>query len=117
MAALAEGGTPLAVKLVPKKWTIPAAGSATLASILGYTRATTWIRAVTMRAARLNSANVEWGDGTAERGGFLEPGEAANIDWGEDQTFAEDFTLHGAAGDIVYLSVDVNRYYFEHPGS
>lgn len=107
----------MAVKLVPKKWTIPAAGSATIASILGYTRATTWIRAVTMRSARLNAENVEWSDGTSERGGFIEPGEAVNIDWGEDQTFAEEVTLHGAPGDIVYLSVDVNRYYFENPGS
>ena len=107
----------MAVKLVPKKFTIPASGSSTLAAALGYTRATTWIRAVTMRAARLNAADVEWSDGSAERGGYLGPSEAANIDWGEDQTFAEEFSIHGTPGDIIYLSVDVNRYYFEHPGS
>lgn len=107
----------MAVKLVPKKFTIPASGSSTLAAALGYTRPTTWIRAVTMRAARANSGEIEWGDGSGERGGYLGPGEAANIDWGEDQAFAEDFTLYGTVGDIIYLSVDVNRYYFEHPGT
>lgn len=108
---------PVAIKMTTKLYTIPVSGVASLAVALGLTRTYTWIKAVTMRAARTNAADVFWSDSGLDKGGFIGPGEAINVDFGDGQSFAEEFFIQGTSGDKVYLSVDVNRYYSEHPGS
>lgn len=100
----------MAVKLVTKTVTIPAGGSITLTQILGASDPR-WIHTVTMRAKGTNAGNIEWSDGDGESGGFLDALEASTLDWGEGGALSSDLIITGTANDVVYMSIDVNRYY------
>jgi len=102
---------PSAVKLVTKSYTVTAAAVG-LHTILGY-RPGIWVRSVTLRAARANSGDTYWSDPQLDSGGYLSPGEAATIDMGEGMGFADEVWINGTAGDKLYISVEVCRYFFE----
>ena len=101
----------MAVKPVTKKVTIPEAGVISLATILNRVP-TTWMGSIALRSARANSDDIHWRDEGAESGGYIGPGEAVSMDFGEGQALIQNFDIVGTAGDIVYITVGLNRHYF-----
>lgn len=101
----------MAVKPVTKMVTIPAAGTVALADVLGRSPLT-WMGSIALRAARTNADDVFWRDEGAESGGYVGPGEAVTMDFGEGQALIQNFNLVGDVGDVVYITVGLNRHYF-----
>ena len=101
----------MAVKPVTKRVVIPAAGTITLATVLGRDPKT-WMGSLAIRAARANANDVFWRDEGGESGGYIGPGEAVSMDFGSGQALIQNFTLVGAASDVVFITVGLNRHYF-----
>jgi hypothetical protein len=100
-----------AIKPITRKITL-ASPSITLAAATGFPDLT-WIRFTAVRAARTNQGDVFWSDEGGQPGGYVGPGEAATYDYGEGQAFMGQVVLSGTIGDVVYLTVGVNRQYFD----
>ena len=97
----------IATKPITRAWTIPAAGSNTLLEIID-DASVIWLGYVSIRAERNNSGDIYWADADGQSGGYLGAGEAALIgdEYGHSQM--KDFTLSGAVGDILYLTIGVS---------
>ena len=102
----------MAVKPVTRQITVPAGGSISLVTALGRA-GSTWMGSIAIRAARTNADDVFWRDEDGQSGGYIGPGEAVSMDFGEGQALIQNFTLDGDAGDVVYVTVGLNRHYFE----
>ena len=101
----------MAVKPVTKRVVIPAAGVISLATVLARDPKT-WMGSVAIRAARTNANDVFWKDEGGESGGYIGPGEAVSMDFGPGQSLIQNFNLAGAANDVVFVTVGLNRHYF-----
>jgi hypothetical protein len=106
----------VAVKIVTKKYTFDATGQALLAVIMGVP-GKTWIGSFAMRSDRDNANDVFWADEDGERGGYIGPGEAVTMDFGEGQTLLRQFTLYGAVNDVIYLTIGLNTVNFDNLGT
>ncbi len=101
----------MAVKPVTKRVIIPVAGTVSLATVLDRSPMT-WMGSIALRAARDNADDVYWRDEGAESGGYIGPGEAVSMDFGEGQSLIQNFNIVGDAGDVVYVTIGLNRHYF-----
>jgi len=101
----------MALKPLTREFTIPAGGVASLASILGMAE-NTWVGFVAMRAGRDNAEDLFWKDENGQSGGYIGPGEAVTIEFGDGQTLVRNFSLSGTADDTVFMTIGVNRHYF-----
>lgn len=101
----------MALKPLTREFTIPVGGVATLASILGMAE-NTWVGFVAMRAGRGNADDLFWQDENGQSGGYIGPGEAVTIEFGEGQTLVRNFSLSGTESDTVFMTIGVNRHYF-----
>jgi hypothetical protein len=100
----------MAVKPITKPYTMTGTAIA-LSTILGRAD-NTWMGSLALRAARSNSDDVFWQDDDGNPGGYIGPGEAVTMDFGEGQALIGGFSLKGDAGDVVYITVGINRHYF-----
>ncbi len=103
----------MAVKLKTKPYTFPSGVPIKLHTVFGLTGTNIWIHSATLRAARTNTGDVYWSDSDGGAGGFLGPGEAATIDYGEGQGFLDEIQISGTTNDQVFITLDINRNYFE----
>ena len=102
----------MAVKPVTRTVTLPESGHVSLSEVLGMDE-DTWAGCIALRAAKLNATDITWRDEHGEDGGYLQAEEAITIDFGEGQGLIRNFTIAGAAGERVYVTVLINRHYFD----
>lgn len=102
----------MAIRLVTKEYTFTGSGEIAIAALLGMP-ATTWIRGMAIRAERTNADDVFWVDAQGDKGGFLGPGEALTLDFGDGQSLAGNLTMTGSSGDKFYASLALNSVYFD----
>ena len=101
----------MALKPLTRHFTIPAGGVATIASNLGMAD-NTWGGFVDMRAGRDNADDLFWQDENGQSGGYIGPGEAVTIEFGDGQTLVRNFSIQGTENDTVFMTIGVNRHYF-----
>jgi hypothetical protein len=86
-------------------YSFPYTGSFTLSTITGLPKKT-WIKSLTMRTGKNNSADTFWSDG-GMAGGYLQKSEGCTFDFGREGTLVATLSIAGASGDVVYLTIGV----------
>jgi len=95
----------MAARLKTIKYTIPAAGESSLATILN-SPLDLFISSFTLRAAAANAAALTWRDASGgPDGGYLDPREAASFDLSGKYVQASNLYIAGTVSDIVYITV------------
>lgn len=87
-----------------KTKTVTLTGAAqSLVDVLGLS-SDSFFSSLTLRTPRNNVGELTWSDENGDAGGFLEPGDAANIDVTGKFIRADTFLLSGTAEDMVYIT-------------
>ncbi len=102
----------MAVKPITRHHTFDATGQTSLAAIYGRPN-NIWFGAVVIRAGASNVGIVTWADEDNSPGGFLDSSESIAIDCGPGQALIGNFNLAGTEGDVVYVTLLMDRIYFD----
>lgn len=95
----------MAARFKTKLYTFLNATPVTLWAALGSPVNDKYGQSVTLRAGSTNVGNVYWQNASAERGGYLDAGEAATMDLAGMWVSAEDIYLSGTQDDTLYITV------------
>jgi hypothetical protein len=99
----------IASKMITRKWTVPASGTALLTEIVNNDDYI-WFNYVDMRAGRTNSGDITWSDENGAPGGYLEAGGAKVLGDSFGARLVE-VTFWGTAGDVVYMTIGISLGY------